>query len=151
MVCFKDYFYCAVENAFATEKKSSVVSNLQSTSPIHHLSLSLLLLMSFICPFTDENQWVLKVRRDLLESNARVCIWSTGLCLWWLQTPPGSGRVSPAVTCWVWVSITKWRDGKCGLGGCDSSLLPRLWLWLWPLSLLCLQVGGWSSFHVGDA
>lgn len=38
------------------KKKVRLFANLQSTSQIHHLSLSLLLLMSFICPFTDENQ-----------------------------------------------------------------------------------------------
>lgn len=49
------------------------------------------------------------------------------------------------VKCWVWVSITKWCDDKCGLGGCDSSLLLWLWLWPWPIPLFCRQVGDEES------
>lgn len=136
------------------QQKKKIVrlfANLRSTSQIHHLPPSLLLLISFICTFTDENQWVLKVRRDLLGSNARFASEA-------LDSASGDSRLFQAlgeqvlpVKCWVWVSVTKWRDAKCGLGGCDSPLSPWLWLWPWPLPLLCLQVGGWSRFHEGDA
>lgn len=106
VVCYQDYFCCAVENTFAIVIKILVVclftKHFQKYIICHSAFCSW---CHSFAHLQDENKCVLKVIRDLLRSNARFCVWRTGPCLLWLQTPPSSGRMSPACKCWVWVAV----------------------------------------------
>lgn len=153
MVCYEDYFYCAVENTFATEKKKVRVC-----LPIYEA------LPKYIIYPPAFYSWCHSFANLQMKINE---FWKWEETCWGqmpefvseaLDSASGDSRLFQALgewvlptKCWVWVSVTKWRDAKCGLGGCDSPLSPWLWLWPRPLPLLCLQVGGWSRFQEGDA
>lgn len=141
MVCFKDYFYCAVENTFATEKKKF------GCLPIYKALPKYIIYPSAFCSWCHSFAHLQKKINEFWKWEETCWSQMPEFASEALDSASGDSRLlqlwesEPSVTCWVWASITKWRDGKCGLAGCDSSLLPTVTMTMAPLPSLSSSRG----------